>query len=355
MDIDSDGDREDRNDGIGDGLRRSRLSGRWAGSVLHLAVTVALLSWLLGRADWRSMIHAFRDILPAFVGWALLFFVSTVAVEIGRLKLVLSAYRLGWVGLMRLHVIGVFFGNFLPGQVGADLYRIFVLRQLDEDVDAPMTLILVLRAIGLAVLLLPVALCLGARGEALAERVGFRRDVAVPALTVGVLVIGVVVLLVLRRRRSAWVPRVARFVGRARAALTAVPERRWAAVVVLSAAALLTRALVVESLVWSVGSSIPFRDAIFVVASAVLISVVPVSFAGWGVREGALTLLLVEMGETYEDALLVAIVSRAFIVSLSAVGGLGLIFGLGPGRASRRDVDPLASRRARRRLQSQDR
>ena len=48
---------------------------------------------------------------------------------------------------------------------------------------------------------------------------------------------------------------------------------------------------------------------------------VPISFAGWGVREGAMVLMLGKMGISSADALALSIVLGLVLMSVSILGG----------------------------------
>ncbi len=324
----SGGDASSPDDGSRPSSRRKTL---W---LVHLAVTSGLLGWLLWRVDWRLMLSTLDrvEVPPfAFAGFA---FSAIVALEMVRLRVVLTPLGLRWTELARLHVIGAFFGNFLPGQLGADLYKIVVLRPFDGNVARPLSLVLLLRAIGLAVLLATAVAGIPIYGPVLlAQGASLRPDFGLPILAaIGTTVIVVAMALRRRRARRVLAERTARFMSRAREALMAVTGSHIAMLVSLSILVLVARALVVYFLVVAVGSRLDFADAVWVVALATLITLVPISFAGWGLREGAVTLLLVQLTLAYEEAVVVALFGRAFILLLSGAGGIWLMFELAGGK-----------------------
>ena len=280
------------------------------------------------------MASALDRIRVGAFGLALLSFLSIAALEMMRLRVVLTPFGLRWTQLVRLHVIGAFFGNFLPGQLGADLYKVVVLRPFDQSVARPLTLVLLLRAIGLAVLLAAVLLGLPIYGPALLQQgLSLRPGLGVPVLAaIGATAIVVTLALSRPRFRRVLAERAARFSSRAREASLALTGRNVAVLVGLSMLVLVARALVVYFLAAAVGSTLPLADAVFVVALATLITLVPISFAGWGLREGAVTLLLVQLALTYEEAVLVALTGRAFLLLLSAAGGIWLALELAFGK-----------------------
>ncbi len=314
-------------------------SGRRRGVLLaNLVVTASLLGWLLWRVDWLSLTSALARMRLDAASLALFSFGLIAVLEMMRLRVVLESFGLSWAELARMHVIGAFFGNFLPGQLGADVYKVVIMRPFDGGVARPLSLVLLLRAIGLIVLLAAALAGVLIYGPALVQRGAFLRPgfgLAVPA-AIGATAIAVVLVLRYVLLSTALAEHATRFWSRARGALQMLTGRDLAGLIGLSILILVARAGVVYFLTVAVGAMLEFTDAVFVVALATLITLVPISFAGWGLREGAVTLLLVELAIAYEQAVLVALTGRAFILLLSGVGGLWLVFELVSGkRASR--------------------
>lgn len=312
------------------GPRKSRF-GR-LGLVLKLAISLGLVTILLWRIDWAALSSAGRELRILFVGLAFLAFFAVAFFEVGRLRVVLSHLRIGAFGLWRMHVIGAFFGSFFPGQVGADLYKVVALRSADGGTTRIATLILLLRAYGFAILIA------GAAGSTWLLRSELRNWSGLVATSTQVSFVWAdhwfvllssllglsLIFLALRQRWDI----ASRF--------WALPERVWSAValiqpaqvawlLVLSVFILIARTMLLYFLVLAVGAPFQLGVALWVSSLATLMTLVPISFAGLGVREGSVVLLLVQFSVSYENAVLVALLGRAFIVLLSLAGGLWLL------------------------------
>jgi uncharacterized protein (TIRG00374 family) len=70
------------------------------------------------------------------------------------------------------------------------------------------------------------------------------------------------------------------------------------------------------------GIQIPFGFTIAVVPVVLLVTALPISIAGWGVREGGMTVGLGLIGVPDSDAALVSVVIGLIGVGLGALGGL---------------------------------
>ena len=308
---------------------RSRFTQQRLILLINIIVSVGLGALLLNRVDWRLLTTALSQLQGGFVALALISFASIALLEVARLRMVLAPFAPDWGVLIRVHVIGAFFGNFLPGQLGADLYKIVVLRPLDESAARPLTLILLLRLLGLVVLLAAVVMSLLLHGQRLrpgSVSVRWTLGLDLPLLTVlSIAVLVVMGLLISARLRSPLFDRIRVFRQHAKEALMAITGPQIVELFGLSLLVLAVRVLVLSFLVAAVGSSLGVIDTLFVVSLATLITLLPLSFAGWGLRESTVTVLLVHLSVPYEQAVLVALFGRAFILLLSGAGGAWLL------------------------------
>ena len=67
---------------------------------------------------------------------------------------------------------------------------------------------------------------------------------------------------------------------------------------------------------------ISLRDCLVLVPPVILVSVLPISMAGWGVREGAMITALGFAGVGSTDALVLSIAFGLVILTLSLPGGV---------------------------------
>ncbi len=72
----------------------------------------------------------------------------------------------------------------------------------------------------------------------------------------------------------------------------------------------------------SVNAELPLLYALFLVLPVVLIAIVPISVAGWGVREGVMVAAFGYAGLPPSDGLIVSLLFGASYLALGAVGGV---------------------------------
>src|SRR4029079_1720873 len=72
----------------------------------------------------------------------------------------------------------------------------------------------------------------------------------------------------------------------------------------------------------SIGADVPLLYTIFLVPPVILVTVVPISIAGWGVREGAMIAAFGYAGLPPGDGLIVSLLFGAGYFIMGAAGGL---------------------------------
>ena len=79
----------------------------------------------------------------------------------------------------------------------------------------------------------------------------------------------------------------------------------------------------------AIGADLPALDCLILVPPALLVSALPISLGGWGVREGA---LVVAFSLVHADPAAVAATSVMFGLTTPLVGGIAAVISLLPGR-----------------------
>jgi uncharacterized membrane protein YbhN (UPF0104 family) len=226
---------------------------------------------------------------------------------------------------LRLTLVGLFFGNFTPGMVGADVYKITALAR-GTGLARPLALAALLRAAGLLAVLLPAVLVL------LLAPGRFAAALVPPGWSTGPwpLRLALAGLLALALLAMAWqwgrgVPRLRRFRDDLSAALAGVGPGKLVHLVLLSLAVAGARAASLLLLAASVGGAVQPAEAIVLGALSTAAVALPLSLGGLGVAEGALAAGLVLLGLPRPAAVAAALLNRALLWAPAAAGGLLLL------------------------------
>jgi glycosyltransferase 2 family protein len=264
------------------------------------------------------MTHASLPLLAAALA-ALL--AANVVVAL-RWQLILSAETPspGVGALMKIVFVGLFFNQVLPTGVGGDAVRAWRCRKLGIGLGAAIRSILLDRACGYLVLVLVYAASLPSLLRILPDTQQRSGVVAV----LGVALFGVLALLfldclpraILRIRAIEPLAELARQSRR----LFTHPGR-CSAVLGWSTLTIGLTILAFDLVANSVGCRLPLTDWIMIVPPVTLIQLLPISLAGWGVREVVLVVALASFGVPAEAALAISVLLGLSLILIGVPGG----------------------------------
>ncbi len=297
--------------------------------VARAAIGLALLAFIVWRLDPAKMLDSSKELAWGSVGLALLAQASAKIVWGIRWKEILRANGIerGFWDLLALVFVGLFFNNFLPTSVGGDLIRGYYTRS-QGGLAASYAALLVERALGLVTL---AALAGGAAVAALALGSPVPRSllVLVGALGLALALLGTLVFVWRGWRRP-----VTRLVGRSERA-SRLAEAFWGAldlfrradtrrawIVTNSMALQIIAVLFHVACARAVGLDTPSLVLFLVVPASVLMSMLPVSINGLGVREGVLIGLLTAQGAPPATAGAFAVLALLISTAFALAGGI---------------------------------
>jgi len=310
---------------------------------LRALAGLALLALVIAFARPREALAALRQADPLPLAGAAAGYAVVVLCDALRLR---AAFGLGVGEALRLTLVGLFFGNFTPGMVGADVYKVTALAR-GAGLARPVALAALLRLVGLLAVLVPAVLVLFlAPGRFAATLQAPRWNVGARPLFLVLLVLAVLLGLAAVWRWGRRAPRVLRWRQELSSALVGVGRKRLALLVLLSLGVAGARAASLLLLAASVGGTggaggaVTAAEAVVLGAVATAAVALPVSLGGLGVTEGALAAGLVLLGLGRPASVAAALLNRALLWAAAAVGGVLLAGRGGPGAGTARAVPP---------------
>lgn len=289
----------------------------------RLLVTTGLIWVLAMRIDLgRAAViiaHASVPLLAAALGGLL----AANLVTALRWHLILAAATPspGPATLAKLILVGLYFNQVLPSGIGGDAVRALRCRSLGIGLGAAVRSILLDRACGYSVLIAIYAVALPCLLNNLHDVRG--RSAIIAVLACGAA--GLMALVSLDCLPSAILrfPMITTFAllsGEARRLLT--HPRRCGAALGLSVLSIALTILSFELVADAIGSRLSFGIWAMVVPPVSLIQLLPVSLAGWGVREAALIVALGWFGVPAEAALATSVAMGLCLIAIGLPGGL---------------------------------
>lgn len=257
--------------------------------LLKIAISLALIAVVLHAFDVRGVVSHLAKVDAVTLLLALATALSIVPLHTLRWLSVIRANgsQLGFKTALQLVLIGHFFNQTLPSSVGGDAVRIWCAYRAGLKFSDSASTVIIDRALTLFSLLLLTTAGLPWLFEIIVDPAA--RWTLSAVIFSGVAGFGI--LLALRRVPqivARW--RVVRaLLGLAALARKVMSNARYALpIIFLSVMSFMGFAVIVFIMAHAMKLDITLRDCVLLVPPVILVTVVPVSIAGWGVREGAM-------------------------------------------------------------------
>lgn len=297
---------------------------KWLIFMAKAAISVLLIWWLISRIDLTPVAEAAgrMSVWPVVMALGLTL-VATVALSLRwvvvcrALDIPLAVGRSLW-----LTFVGQFFSQTLPSTIGGDVVRIWFFHRDGVSMEQAAISVILDRFCALAASLLVVVLTLPVLFSLVNDSTArWSIPTLILAGTAGIaflIALGGRAGLVAGRWRALR-PLVAFGMAARRFSTRGVP--------VLAALALASVIIFFTLLtVWLIGQSIAsglsMVHCLILVPPVILVSMVPVSIAGWGVREGAMVVAFGFVDIPAADALVVSMTFGALLVATGIPGGI---------------------------------
>ncbi|MBR1156992.1 lysylphosphatidylglycerol synthase transmembrane domain-containing protein [Bradyrhizobium sp. JYMT SZCCT0428] len=295
---------------------------------IRILVSAALLYLALRGVNFAEIQLRLKE---SGLGWLLGWMVLAVLVNL--LQVILGAIRwqlisadcgapLGRSQALRYNMIGTFFNQTLPSTIGGDAVRLWLVSRTGTGWRAATYSVLVDRAIGFIALAIVVFVSLPWSYQIIDDDNGRQAlaaiDSAALAASVGFLLLGNLPWLWLKR---IWPTRhvyaCSQIVNRA-----IVNYPKGTAILLLSIAVHFLSAVIAWCAVRSISAPANFEQVLLVVPPIALITMLPISIAGWGVREAMMMIAFGYAGLIPADGTMVSLLTGVSSFIIGALGGL---------------------------------
>lgn len=291
---------------------------RWLRFGIRIVVSLGVMGWLLSRLEWEAMREVAARAEPT--GWLMaLVLYGLVQMGLSSSRWQMLAEPLGfqspWRRYFGLYYVGLFFNLFLPTSMGGDVVRAWSLADRADRRWPALLSVISDRLSGL--LALVMLACLATI---------FDRGSLPPSIlwTVWGLAGGMGAGLLLLPRLGRRFQSLARLA--AALSVSQGHRRRWFMALGISLCVQSASVVQIALMGQSLGLQVPVMGYAVVVPLVSVLTLLPVSVGGIGVREGSLVLLLKPLGVTGAAALALGLAWFAMNFVMGMVGGLVYLF-----------------------------
>ena len=325
------------------GVRRSRAR-RWVSAILRIAISLALVAWVWRRIDTTDFARQFTAQSPGWLAAAALSMLIQTGINAARWRQILLSLGITARSSSVLSVtyIASFFNSWLLSSVGGDVARAVLAPAGARGRAAVIHSVLLDRVMtfaGLGLVILPLV-ALG--NGPLAHSVPLLVSLAVAFVPLGLFpAIGPMAKLVGERRMplGALAFGLTESWGRLRRA-----RGRFVIVLTIAVVSALALSLTAWCLSQAQGLDVSFVDFLMLMPPVVLLSGLPISIGGWGVRENAMIAALATVGVGMSAATVLSVQLGGLAALLSLPGGaLWLWRHMTPSPLVSNDAPPRAS------------
>jgi uncharacterized protein (TIRG00374 family) len=296
---------------------------------VRLLVTVGLLAVVATQVDWAQ---AWDRVQQGSWGW------FAAAAGFFALAQVFGAFRwhffvlaagipATWPETGRAYAIGLFFNNFLPTSIGGDAARALIIGRSGSRLARAFTSVVLDRTTSFLCLLAVSWIMLAADPGPVPHSLIASLALATVAVTAAV---GLLLLIGLRSRGRlvSWLPEgFRRFARDARESLrlSMASPRLLAGATALGLVFQVFAILSFWAVARSIGLHLPLSLMGVAASLVLLISLMPISIAGFGVREGGMVLVLGAAGVSATDATVISLTGVVAVMLATLPGGIGLL------------------------------
>ncbi len=297
------------------------MSRRVAVFCVKLAVSLALLAWAFSQIDTDGVLTALAAVDLRWVIGALAVLLLQYPLGAYRWYVIQAALGAGvnWREVLRMHLVGIFFNQVLPSAIGGDAARVWMMNRRAVSWTKALSSVLLDRVAFLVVLLVLLGAMLPFIRSSLEHGAVRGSLTALVLIGSSSLIIGLLVapLIAQGLRRFRWTRSLAQL-----ASDSVILWRRGGrslAIFLVGIGVQLSTFVCVWMLAMAVGVEIPFGAVVAVILPVQLALAVPISVAGWGVREGAMVFGLGLAGVPSELGLVISVLWGL----LALIGGVG--------------------------------
>lgn len=288
-----------------------------------LAISAGLIWYAFSKIDTASALAEILELTPLAAFGGLVLFFTQLGVASSRLRELLAALdrRLTMLASFDAVLIGAFFSQTLISFVGGDAMRIWRITGKKIPIGDAARAVLYDRVLGFVGMIVLIVAGL----PVLFQVVQDKRVHAAILLLVGCAVAGCILLLSLHKLPATW-SRLRAFhfaaeLSRMGHELLRIPARMLL-LLGLSVVIQVLNVLTIFVFAQGMGAQIDLMTCLALVPPVLFLSMMPISFAGWGVRESAMIAALSAVGVPASQSLAMSICYGLGLIIVSLPGGM---------------------------------
>ncbi|MCJ7716356.1 MAG: flippase-like domain-containing protein [Anaerolineales bacterium] len=280
---------------------------KWSGTLL----TLLLFFYLLQKQNWETISATIQllSLKIIFIVWVL--FIVRIIINSFRWQILLriAEIQIPFFETLKLSSLGLFISNFLPSTIGGDGIRFLALTKFEKDKSLALSSIIIDRLVNVVAIisLLPVTLFVYYENSILTYNQKWIEASIIAGLSDK--------LKSWKNSGRNWIKKNKFWLQHPKAILSSV---------FVSWIGLLINFFGVWLIAKNLGMSIKYYQVMGISTFAYMVTLLPISINGYGLREVTITTLYTFLGYPMEAAISLAVITRLIYLSTSLIGALWL-------------------------------
>ena len=307
---------------------------RMVRQLIRILLSFTIFIVVLRIVGIREVAESFNGIAPLYLVMALGLVLADSLLRAANWNQLLSRFvRMEISRAWLTYIAGTFYGSALPSTIGTDAARAMtVARRASVDIRVAIGSLITLNvlnvgAVGTLGALAGILMFLSEPSEFLAFGVGLSVLLSLTVVILLFTVLGKRLLQLLSRATGVW-PAAQHFFEPLLGALLILPKTRMSQLALVSIALLnqAIRATLATIVAASLGVTVDWWIFAAIAPIVAIVAMMPLSFVGLGIEQGAMVLLLDRFGVSGNDAFAISVTIASLYIVLAVAGGIGVIF-----------------------------
>ena len=295
--------------------------------LLKVTISLGLIVFLINQVNFKEIVIIMKDVDIAMIVYALIFIIIQVFIATIRWRSVLQCQKinLDYKNILQILWVGLFFNQAMPSSVGGDVIRGYYLKKQGITLGNATLGVLMDRLFGMLGLVILVVASLPLLFELVDD----------PIARTGVLLIALGISLALLfvfftdklPGNFGHLKLIRGFYSLSQGARHCIAESYNGLIILIFSILIhLISVIAVMILAVGLGLNIEWGGFLLIVPLVGLMMVVPISIAGWGVREGVMVVGFGYLGVTPESSLALSILYGLSMLAVALPGGIIWMF-----------------------------
>lgn len=291
-------------------------------SFLKTAFSITIIIFMLSRLELRQMTSLIYQIHYTDITYIILVYILLSLIEILKFRSAcLNCFTI--YESAKLVLLGIFFNNFLPSNVGGDLYKLYKMKKLSVSTDKAIVFLISDRVTGLiSLLFLGILACI--KKPLLIDKVNLSLNTVGYNYRFYILILGILSIAILVFFYKKYNFLIVIKLKKIKTLINEYIKNGAKRTLFFGMIFQTLRAINIIIIGKSLGANIHILDVLFILMLVGIISSVPVSIGGLGIREGSLSALLYLLGVPHDIAITISLINLILLIIKSIIGGVFL-------------------------------